>query len=118
MRLKPPAILTAAILLAGSRSNPQQGTLTGVYDFGLKETALVTNVPVGRLTNVFGTGLVLDVDTFAGTTLRSKTPVGGFMVGKRFPVADQVSAYLGAGASIAQNGNFSPVVGAGATWKF
>ncbi len=93
-------------------------SLTYAYDFGLKEAAPVVTSPVGRLTNVFGKGFSLDVDGFAGVTLKSKTPLAGFLVGRRFPLANEAQAYVGAGLSIAQGRSFSPVAGLGLTWKF
>lgn len=110
-------ILVALLLVAGSRSNAQsQGTLSGVYDFGLKEAAAVANKKAGELTNVFGKGFSLDVDGFLGTTIKTKTPIGGVLVGKRGKLADQVEGYLGVGVSIAQGRTWSPAVGAGFSW--
>lgn len=40
----------------------------------------------------------LDLDAFAGSTLAGK-PLGGFALGKRFPVANQIEAYFGVAAA-------------------
>jgi len=111
--------LALAITILPSWANAQaQGSLTYAYDFGLKETAAVATTPVGTLGNVLGKGISLDVDMFGGVTFKSKTPIAGFMLGKRFPLADQAGGYIGAGLSLSAGKNPSPVIGAGVSWWF
>lgn len=110
-------IQTALILALSPLFVQAQATAFG-YDFGLKEGATIATTKVRDLTNVFGLGFNLDVDAFAGVSWTTKTPMTGFMAGKRFDLASEVEGYLGAGFSIAQGQSFSPVVGAGVSWKF
>lgn len=93
-------------------------SLTVAYDFGLKEPATVATTPVGRLNNVLGRGFSLDVDAFAGATFKTKTPLAGFMVGRRFALATEVTALVAVGAAVAQSQPVSLVVGAGVSWRF
>ena len=93
-----------------------QSSLTGLYDFGLREPALVATTPIGKLTNVLGKGFNLDVDLFAGSTLRTKSTLTGTLIGKRFPLANEASGYIGAGLTFTPKWNFA--VGAGVSWRF
>lgn len=109
-------IQTALILALSPLFVQAQSTAFG-YDFGLKEGATIATTKVRDLTNVFGLGFNLDVDAFAGVSWTTKTPMTGFLVGTRRDIAKEVQAYIGAGASIAQGQNFSPVIVAGFSWK-
>lgn len=57
---------------------------------------------ITSLTNVFGKGWSLDLDAYAGFTLRKAAPVAAFMVGTRRQVADQASIYFGVGPIVSQ----------------
>lgn len=108
--------LVFASIVVLSTSIHAQSSLTGLYDFGLKETALVATTPIGKLTNVLGKGISLDVDLFAGSTLKSKSTLTGTLIGKRFSLANEASGYIGAGVTFTPSWNLA--VGAGVSWKF
>lgn len=108
--------LTPLLAFASSLTFAQ--SMTVAYDFGLKEGANIANEKAHELTNVLGLGFNLDVDVFAGVTWKSKTPLGGGLLGKRVRLADQAQGYAGIGVSIAQGQSWSPVVCAGVTVKF
>ena len=105
----------ASIVILTAQAHAQS-SLTGLYDFGLREPALVATTPVGKLTNVLGKGITLDVDLFAGSTLRTKTMLTGTLIGKRFSLANEASGYVGAGLTFTPSWNFA--VGAGLSWRF
>lgn len=113
--------LVAGLLIAGSRSQSQslEGTAAWVYDFGHKESSAVTTKKIGEVHNLFGKGFSLDVDLFAGANFdRKAKPITGILVGKRSPLADEVTGYFGAGLAFQDSARPSPCIGAGFTWRF
>jgi len=112
--------LVACLLLAGSRTHAQSvdGTVAWIYDFSNRESSAVTTKKLGEIKNVIGKGISLDVDIFAGANLDKKAkPETGFLIGKRTPIADNVTAYLGAGFAFQDSAKPSPCIGAGFAWK-
>lgn len=68
------------------------------YDFKSKGWAGIVTTPLATFRDVLGRkGLTLDLDAFAGVTFDGGSPVAGVSLGKRFPLADTVTGYVGLG---------------------
>lgn len=78
------------------------------YDAKSHQTSAIALYKITTFSHILGKGFSLDLDGFAGTSISGQGAIAGLLVGKRFPLADQVQGYLGFGATIQ---NAQPVSG-------
>ncbi len=104
-------VIFAALALA-ALGNAQDWSMELYYGTQAKQTAIVASTKVTTFTNVLGKGYTLDLDGFVGA-YQSGSPVAGFSLGKRFPLADRVQGYLGLAFSVVQGkpNDFGPAFG-------
>ena len=107
------ALVAAAVAMSVAASAQLNTWSTSLYyDLNDKSWAAVVTKPITTFKNVLGKGHSLDLDAFAGATFNGG-PVAGFSLGKRFPLADTATGYVGFGAKVESNRpvSFGPVAG-------
>lgn len=105
-----------------TNQDPVLWNLTGVYRMSgdkADRTSTGSTVTIGRLTKLFGSDkLSVDVDIFAGFTLKSMAPVSALLVGIRYQLAREAKLHLSAGPIITQGLPSSWAVSAGLSVAF
>lgn len=96
-----PLVAIASICPVFAQSKASNFNL--VYWMGIhQQPAVVAQYELGTLLNVFGKkNWTLQVNTFGGV-LSNGAPIAGFDVGKSIPLAQNVSLFIGIGASLTQ----------------
>ena len=88
----------AAFALATAAHAQTQWSTSMYYDLKDKSWAGVVTTPLTTFKSVLGLrGFEIDLDAFAGVSFGTGSPVAGFSLGKRFPLADTVTGYFGVG---------------------
>ena len=92
------ALALASALAVSGLCTAQEWASNLFYDFQARQTAIVATRRLTTFNDILGKGFSLDLDAFAGIYQDGIT-VGGFSVGKRIPLAQNLGGYAGFGVS-------------------